>query len=133
MKGTGRWTIQEAAERSTAAPTMAAALDARYISGRKAEREAAAKVLKGPSSIPKVPKEQLVEDMKAALFCSKICSYAQVCVFCIPKDHRVLTCWSTANTRGHKAWLVVLNRRSGIELHLLTPFLFFARCSYTAR
>jgi 6-phosphogluconate dehydrogenase len=29
MKGTGRWTIQEAAERSIAAPTMAAALDAR--------------------------------------------------------------------------------------------------------
>lgn len=33
MKGTGRWTIQEAAERSIAAPTMAAALDARYLSG----------------------------------------------------------------------------------------------------
>lgn len=100
MKGTGRWTIQEAAERSTAAPTMAAALDARYISGRKAEREAAAKVLKGPASIPKVPKEQLVEDMKAALFCSKICSYAQVCVLGVLKDHRVLTCLNTANTRG---------------------------------
>lgn len=79
MKGTGRWTIQEAAERSTAAPTMAAALDARYISGRKAEREQAAKILKGPEGIPKVAKEQLVEDMKAALYCSKICSYAQVC------------------------------------------------------
>lgn len=79
MKGTGRWTIQEAAERSTAAPTIAAALDARYLSGRKAERVVAAEVLKGPSSIPKVPKEQLVEDMKAALYCSKICSYAQVC------------------------------------------------------
>lgn len=79
MKGTGRWTIQEAAERSTAAPTMAAALDARYLSGRKAERVAASAVLKGPSSIPKVPNEQLVEDLKAALYCSKICSYAQVC------------------------------------------------------
>ncbi|CAM9698762.1 unnamed protein product [Ascophyllum nodosum] len=77
MKGTGRWTIQEAAERSTAAPTMAAALDARYISGRKAERIEASKVLKGPGAMPKVPKEQLVEDMKAALYCSKICSYAQ--------------------------------------------------------
>lgn len=79
MKGTGRWTIQEAAERSTAAPTMAAALDARYMSGRKTEREAASKLLHGPTVIPKVPKEQLVEDMKAALYCSKICSYAQVC------------------------------------------------------
>lgn len=78
MKGTGRWTVQEAAERSTAAPTMAAALDARYMSGRKAERVEAAKTLKGPSTIPKVPKAQLIEDMKAALYCSKICSYAQV-------------------------------------------------------
>lgn len=78
MKGTGRWTVQEAAERSTAAPTMAAALDARYMSGRKAEREEAAKILTGPTTFPKVPKEQLVEDMKAALYCSKICSYAQV-------------------------------------------------------
>ena len=29
MKGTGRWTVQEAAERSVPAPTIAAALDAR--------------------------------------------------------------------------------------------------------
>ena len=87
MKGTGRWTIQEAAERSTAAPTMAAALDARYLSGRKAERVEAAKTLKGPSTIPKVPKAQLVEDMKAALYCSKICSYAQVNIAFYPERH----------------------------------------------
>jgi len=31
MKGTGRWTVQEAAEQSVAAPTIAAALDARYL------------------------------------------------------------------------------------------------------
>ena len=31
MKGTGRWTLQEAAERSVPAPTMSAALDARYV------------------------------------------------------------------------------------------------------
>jgi 6-phosphogluconate dehydrogenase len=29
MKGTGRWTVQEAAEKSAPCPTMAAALDAR--------------------------------------------------------------------------------------------------------
>jgi 6-phosphogluconate dehydrogenase len=38
MKGTGRWTIQEAAERSVPAPTIAAALDARLLSARKEER-----------------------------------------------------------------------------------------------
>ena len=40
MKGTGRWTVQEAAEQSVAAPSIAAALDSRYLSARKSEREA---------------------------------------------------------------------------------------------
>jgi 6-phosphogluconate dehydrogenase len=80
MKGTGRWTIQEAAERSVAAPTMAASLDARYISARKDERVKASSILKGPdmtsAEIP-VNKEQLIEDLKSALYASKVCSYAQ--------------------------------------------------------
>lgn len=103
MKGTGRWTIQEAAERSTAAPTMAAALDARYLSGRKAERVEAAKILKGPEGIPKVAKEQLVEDMKAALYCSKICSYAQVRMVATstsPLQLLQLCCDSTQDRNG---------------------------------
>lgn len=77
MKGTGRWTIQEAAERSVAAPTMAASLDARYISARKDERVRASTVLKGPSLEVPVNKAQLVEDLKNALYASKVCSYAQ--------------------------------------------------------
>jgi 6-phosphogluconate dehydrogenase len=80
MKGTGRWTIQEAAERSVAAPTMAASLDARYISARKDERVKASTILKGPdmtaAEIP-VHKAQLLEDLKGALYCAKVCSYAQ--------------------------------------------------------
>lgn len=77
MKGTGRWTVQEAAEQSVAAPTIAAALDSRYISGRKEERMKASKVLKGPSEMPSVSKEQIVEDLQAALYAAKVCSYAQ--------------------------------------------------------
>ena len=77
MKGTGRWTIQEAAERSVAAPTIAAALDARYLSGRKEERVAAAAVLHGPTQIPRVESWQIVEDCRHALFAAKICSYSQ--------------------------------------------------------
>ena len=80
MKGTGRWTIQEAAERSIAAPTMAAALDGRYISARKDERVKASSILKGPemtsAEIP-VHKGQLLDDLKAALYAAKVCSYAQ--------------------------------------------------------
>jgi len=80
MKGTGRWTIQEAAERSVAAPTMAASLDARYISARKDERIKASDVLKGPeitsAEIP-IHKLQMLDDLKAALYAAKVCSYAQ--------------------------------------------------------
>jgi 6-phosphogluconate dehydrogenase len=53
MKGTGKWTVQEAAQMSVAAPTVSAALDTRYISGRKSERVAASKVLRGPTLTPK--------------------------------------------------------------------------------
>jgi 6-phosphogluconate dehydrogenase len=78
MKGTGRWTVQEAAEQSVAAPTIAAALDARYLSGRKDERVAAEKILEGPEgSQLSVDKTQIIEDLQAALYCSKIASYAQ--------------------------------------------------------
>mmetsp|Transcript_24406 Transcript_24406/g.56839 ORF Transcript_24406/g.56839 Transcript_24406/m.56839 type:complete len:488 (-) Transcript_24406:1379-2842(-) len=77
MKGTGRWTVQEAAEQSVAAPTITAALDARYISGRKSERENASKILEGPSEMPSVDKDQVVADLQASLYCAKVCSYAQ--------------------------------------------------------
>jgi 6-phosphogluconate dehydrogenase len=81
MKGTGRWTVQEAAERSVAAPTMAAALDVRYLSARKEERVAASRVLSGPSEVPNVERGQIIADCKEALFCAKVCSYAQgMCV-----------------------------------------------------
>ena len=77
MKGTGRWTVQEAAEQSVAAPTITAALDARYISGRKDERVEASSLLSGPTEVPNVSKSQIVEDLGSALYCAKICSYAQ--------------------------------------------------------
>eukprot|EP00590_Aulacoseira_subarctica_P006959 CAMPEP_0172419652 /NCGR_PEP_ID=MMETSP1064-20121228/6046_1 /TAXON_ID=202472 /ORGANISM="Aulacoseira subarctica , Strain CCAP 1002/5" /LENGTH=467 /DNA_ID=CAMNT_0013159215 /DNA_START=187 /DNA_END=1590 /DNA_ORIENTATION=- len=77
MKGTGRWTVQEAAEQSVAAPTIAAALDSRYLSARKEERVKASKILKGPTEIPSVSKEQIVEDLQAALYAAKVISYAQ--------------------------------------------------------
>ena len=77
MKGTGRWTIQEAAEHSVAAPTLAASLDARYISGRKEERVHASTILEGPPIMPAVDREQILTDLQAALYCAKVCSYAQ--------------------------------------------------------
>jgi len=58
-KGTGRWTVQEAAEQSVACPTLAASLDCRYISSIKGERVKASKILKGPTEFPNVSKEQV--------------------------------------------------------------------------
>ena len=86
MKGTGKWTVQQAAELSVAIPTVASSLDARFLSGLKEERVAAeaSYVAAGlppadaaaPSLSPE-EKRKLVDDVRAALYASKICSYAQ--------------------------------------------------------
>mmetsp|Transcript_16338 Transcript_16338/g.23267 ORF Transcript_16338/g.23267 Transcript_16338/m.23267 type:complete len:495 (+) Transcript_16338:152-1636(+) len=76
-KGTGKWTVQEAAEQGVAGSVITASLDARYLSARKQERIDASKVLTGPKETPNVSKPQIVEDLGAALYCAKICSYAQ--------------------------------------------------------
>ncbi|KAI5069643.1 hypothetical protein GOP47_0015944 [Adiantum capillus-veneris] len=82
MKGTGKWTVQQAAELSIAAPTIAASLDSRFLSGLKEEREMTAKIFKehGLADVlgsKTVDKKQLVDDVRKALYASKICSYAQ--------------------------------------------------------
>lgn len=82
MKGTGKWTVQQSAELSVAAPTIASALDGRFLSGLKDERVKAAAFLEA-QGVPaaaapaSVDKKQLVADVRAALYASKICSYAQ--------------------------------------------------------
>jgi 6-phosphogluconate dehydrogenase len=61
-----------------AAPLITAALDARYMSGRKEERVEASKLLEGPDMATiKFDKEQVLADLQAALYCSKVASYAQ--------------------------------------------------------
>ncbi len=44
MKGTGKWTVQQAAELSVAVPTISASLDGRVLSALKDERQKAAQV-----------------------------------------------------------------------------------------
>jgi len=79
MKGTGKWTVQQAAELASPLPTIASSLEARMLSAQKAERVAASKILGGPKPEPVagVDKKQLIEDVRHALYASKICSYAQ--------------------------------------------------------
>lgn len=81
-KGTGKWTVQEAAERGIAVPTITSALDTRYISTLKEERVNASKQLSGPTLQQDISsivgdKQILIKQLKDALYCSKICSYTQ--------------------------------------------------------
>ena len=59
------------------APTVAEAVFARCISAIKEERVAASKILKGPGKKYRGSKKALLEAIHDALYCSKICSYAQ--------------------------------------------------------
>lgn len=82
QKGTGKWTINSALDLGVPAPTMAEAVFARNISAQKDERVAASKVLKGlkfgeHSHSIGSGEYNWIEAVRDALYCSKICSYAQ--------------------------------------------------------
>jgi len=77
MKGTGKWTVQQASELGAPIPTIASSVEARMLSAQKAERVAASKLLPGVTMAPAVDKARLIEDVRHALYASKVCSYAQ--------------------------------------------------------
>jgi 6-phosphogluconate dehydrogenase len=82
QKGTGKWTVQDAAELGAPVATLALSVEARIISSDKAGRVAASKVLRGPAGstpgqMAGKDKAHLVEDVRQALYCAKACSYAQ--------------------------------------------------------
>ena len=79
QKGTGKWTVQEAAELGVALPTIATSVDARVISFAKKDRVYASGLLPGPTPGPLagVDKKKLIADVRAALYAAKACSYAQ--------------------------------------------------------
>eukprot|EP00501_MAST-03F_sp_TOSAG23-6_P000306 GSMAST32.ASY1.ANO1.313.1 assembled CDS len=70
-KGTGKMTVKEAATRGVPCPTICAALDARFVAFDKSGRVESAPKLDG------VDVNQLKEDVRKALYASKICSYSQ--------------------------------------------------------
>ena len=77
QKGTGKWTSTNALDMGVPAPTVAEAVFARCISAIKDERVAASKILKGPGKKYRGSKKALLSAIADALYCSKICSYAQ--------------------------------------------------------
>lgn len=77
QKGTGRWTVDSAMELGVAIPTITAAVTARIMSSYKRERVAASKELSGPSATFDGDRQAFVAKVRDALYCSKMCSYAQ--------------------------------------------------------
>jgi 6-phosphogluconate dehydrogenase len=77
QKGTGRWTVMSALELGVPIPTITAAVNARIASSYKDERVAASKLLSGPTTTYEGDVQAFVNQVRDALYCSKICSYAQ--------------------------------------------------------
>ena len=78
QKGTGKWTAISALDLGTPVTLIGEAVFARCLSALKQERTAASKVLKGPKhDVTALGREPFIEDVRRALYCSKIISYAQ--------------------------------------------------------
>ncbi|GCA76312.1 6-phosphogluconate dehydrogenase, decarboxylating [Microcystis aeruginosa NIES-2520] len=77
QKGTGRWTVLSSLELGVSIPTIYAAVNARVMSAYKDERVAAAKELPGPGETYPGDAALFVNKVRDALYCSKMCSYAQ--------------------------------------------------------
>jgi 6-phosphogluconate dehydrogenase len=78
QKGTGRWGVQSALELGVPVTGIAEAVFARSLSARSAQRRTAAS-LPGPTARPRVARgrDGLVDDVRHALYASKIVAYAQ--------------------------------------------------------
>ena len=78
QKGTGKWTVISALDTGQPVTLIGESVFARCLSALKDERVAASSVLKGPRSKASVgDRAAFIENVRRALYCSKIISYAQ--------------------------------------------------------
>jgi len=78
QKGTGKWTAISALEYGMPVTLIGEAVFARCLSSIKSERMRASEVLKGPKVTKYAgDKKEFIEDIRKALYASKIVSYAQ--------------------------------------------------------
>jgi 6-phosphogluconate dehydrogenase len=77
QKGTGKWTVVSALDLGIPLTLIGEAVFSRCLSAVKNERVAASRVLRGPKPDFKGDKKQFIEDIREALYASKIVSYAQ--------------------------------------------------------
>lgn len=78
QKGTGKWTSQSALDLGVPLSMITESVFSRFLSAMKEERIAASKVLSGPRTESfSGDKQEFIENVRKALFASKIVSYAQ--------------------------------------------------------
>ena len=77
QKGTGKWTGITALDLGQPLTLIGEAVFARCLSALKDQRVKAAKKLRGPKVKFRSDREKFLEDLRQALYASKICSYAQ--------------------------------------------------------
>ena len=78
QKGTGQWTLLNAAENAVVISTINAAVEARVLSSQKAQRVVMSQLLHGPAAgAITMERSALVAKVHDALYASKIVSYAQ--------------------------------------------------------
>ena len=76
QKGTGRWTVQEALELGVPVTGIAEAVFARSLSGRVDQRQAVRDAF-GAAEVAATVTDGLVDDVRQALYASKVVAYAQ--------------------------------------------------------
>jgi len=78
QKGTGKWTSQSSLDLGVPLSMITESVFSRFLSAMKEERVAASKILNGPKTAPfDGDKAEFIENVRKALFASKIVSYAQ--------------------------------------------------------
>jgi 6-phosphogluconate dehydrogenase len=77
QKGTGKWTGISSLDLGVPVTLIGEAVYARCLSAMKEERVLAAQVLSGPDRCPIENRKGFIEDVRSALYCSKMISYAQ--------------------------------------------------------
>ena len=77
QKGTGKWTVMSSLELGIPVTLISSAVYARCVSALKKERVKASNKLRGPKPLITRKQERFIEDIRCALYASKIVSYAQ--------------------------------------------------------
>jgi len=77
QKGTGKWTVIDSANLAQPVTLIAEAVFARCVSAMKPERVHASSLLQGPVPALSGDRAAVIEDIRKALYASKIVSYAQ--------------------------------------------------------